>query len=71
MAPSFSPLKVEGTIRHPAIGETWEYSVMLRVRNDRGEEVSRQVVGVGALQPTEQRTFTLEVEVFTPDVEAQ
>ena len=64
--PSFSPLRVEGTIRHPTVGEAWEYSVMLSIRNDRGEEISRQVVGVGALQPTEQRTFTLAVEVFTP-----
>ncbi len=39
---------------------------MLSIRNGRGEEVSRQVVGVGALQPTEQRTFTLAVEVFAP-----
>jgi hypothetical protein len=64
--PSFSPLRVEGTIRHPAVGEPWEYSVMLSIRNDRGEELTRQVVGVGALHPEEQRTFTLAVEVFTP-----
>jgi hypothetical protein len=64
--PSFSPLRVEGTIRHPPVGESWEYSVLLSIRNDRGEEISRQMVGVGALQPEEQRTFTLSVEVFTP-----
>ncbi len=64
--PSFLPLRVEGTIRHPPVGEPWEYSVMLSIRNDRGEEIARQVVGVGALQPSEQRTFTLAVEVFTP-----
>jgi len=64
--PSFSPLRVEGTIRHPAVGEPWEYFVMLSIRNDRGEEITRQVVGVGALNPAEQRTFTLAVEVFTP-----
>jgi hypothetical protein len=64
--PSFSPLRVEGTIRHPNVGEAWEYSVLLSIQNDRGEEIARQVVGVGALQPTEQRTFTLAVEVFTP-----
>lgn len=64
--PSFSPLRVEGTIRHPTVGEAWEYSVMISIRNGRGEEISRQVVGVGSLQPTEQRTFTFAVEVFTP-----
>jgi hypothetical protein len=39
----------------------------LSIRNDRGEEIVRQIVGVGAMQPLEQRTFTLAVEVFTPD----
>ncbi|HTL04390.1 MAG TPA: hypothetical protein VL241_01470 [Gemmatimonadales bacterium] len=64
--PSLTPLRVEGTIRHPPVGEPWEYSVMLSIRNDRGEEITRQVVDVGALQPSEQRTFTLAVEVFAP-----
>jgi hypothetical protein len=65
-APSFSALNVEGTIRHPAVGEAWEYSVVLSIKNDRGEEITRQVVGVGALNPQEQRSFSLAVEVFTP-----
>lgn len=65
--PSFSPLRVEGTIRHPSVGEAWEYSVMVTIRNERGEEVTRQVVGVGALNPEERRTFSLTVDVFTPD----
>lgn len=64
--PDISPLKVAATIQHPAAGEPWEYSVVLVVRNERGEEVSRQVVGVGCLQPQEQRTFDLAVEVFCP-----
>jgi hypothetical protein len=64
--PAFVPLKVEGTIRHPEAGEPWEYSVMVSIRNERGEEVARHVVGVGALHPSEHRVFTLAVEVFTP-----
>jgi hypothetical protein len=66
--PSFSPLRVEGTIRHPALGEScesWEYSVSLAIHDERGEQVARQVVGIGALRPAEQRTFVLAVEVFT------
>ena len=39
---------------------------MISITNDRGEEVSRQVVGVGAIPPGEQRKFTFAVEVFTP-----
>src|SRR5512134_3865682 len=65
-APGFSALKVEGTLRHSERGGDWEYSVVLSIRNERGEELSRQVVGVGALRPTEARTFTLAVEVATP-----
>lgn len=64
--PAFSPLRVEGLFRHPAHGETWEYSVVVSIRNDRGEEVARKVVGVGALQPNEGRTVTLSIDVFTP-----
>ena len=63
-APDLSPLRVAGTIRHPDTGAPCEYSVVLIVRNERGEEISRQVVGVGALQPLEQRTFELGVEIF-------
>jgi hypothetical protein len=62
--PDLYPLNVAGTIRHPDTGGTWEYSVVLTVKNERGEEITRQVVGVGALQPAEQRTFNLAVEVF-------
>lgn len=64
--PSFVPLKVEGSIKHPAAAEPWEYSVLVSIRNERGEEVSRQVIGVGALQLSEHRTFSFSVEVFTP-----
>src|SRR5471030_1332564 len=59
--PSSSPLRVEGTIRHPAEGPAWEYSVVLVIRDNAGVEVTRQVVGVGALQPAEQRSFSLSV----------
>lgn len=38
----------------------------MTIRNDRGEEIARQVVGVGALKPGDQRTFTFSVEVFAP-----
>jgi hypothetical protein len=40
--------------------------MVVTIRNDRGEEIARQVVGVGALQPEEGRSFTVAVEVFKP-----
>ena len=64
--PTFSPLRVEGTVRHPNVGEAWEYSVVISIKNDKGEEVGRQIVGVGALQPGEGRTFSFSVDVFAP-----
>lgn len=64
--PTFSALRVEGTIRHPVGGEAWEYSVVVSIRNDRGEELERRVVGVGALQSNEGRTVMLSVDVFAP-----
>lgn len=65
--PSFSALRVEGAFKNPKTAESWEYSVVISIRNDRGEEVAKHVVGVGALQPNEGRTVTLSVDVFTPD----
>lgn len=76
MQPSFSALRVEGRFGNPSSGpipsdppplnQIWEYSVVVCIRNDRGEEIARQVVGVGALPPNESRTVTVSVDVFTP-----
>ncbi|MDH5823428.1 hypothetical protein QFW77_10565 [Luteimonas sp. RD2P54] len=63
-AASTTALNVEGTIRHPAEGGAWEYSVVLVVRDDEGNEINRQVVGVGALHAGQERSFSLSVEVF-------
>lgn len=60
-AVKFSPLQVEGTIPAPASGAC-EYSMVLSIRDERGREINRQVVGVGALHPGEERTFSLAVE---------
>jgi hypothetical protein len=59
-----TPLRVEGTIRQGAADGSAEYSVVLSIRNERGEEITRQVVGVGAMKPDEHRTFSLAVELF-------
>lgn len=56
------PLRVEGTIKPPAGDSALEYSVVLSIRDDDGQEIDRQVVGVGALYPGEERSFTLSVE---------
>ena len=58
-----SALNVEGTVQHPGGTEVLEYSMVLSIRNERGEEIARQMVGVGALGAGEWRVFTLGVEV--------
>ena len=60
--PALAPLRIEGSIRHPAEGDPWEYTVVVAIRNDRGEEIARKLIGVGAMNPSEQCTFTLSVE---------
>lgn len=62
-------LRVEGVLKHPGNDEPWEYSVIISIRNERDEEVARQVVGVGALQPAQRRTFSLAVDVLAPGKE--
>jgi hypothetical protein len=65
-----SALRVEGVVRHPPLEEPWEYFVVISIRNDRGEEVTRQVVSVGALQSSEKRTFSLSVEMMPAQIPA-
>ena len=60
------PLKIEGTINPPRGETAYEYSMVLSIRNERGEEVTRQVIGVGALYPDDQRTFTVLGEMPAP-----
>ena len=60
---TISPLHVEGTISPPSGDTAWEYSMVVSIKNERGEEIARQVIGVGALYADEQRTFTLAVEM--------
>ncbi len=62
-ASATTALQVEGTIRHPAEGGAWEYCVVLTIRDDEGNEVAHQVVGVGAMHAGEERSFSLAVQV--------
>ncbi|HZH44472.1 MAG TPA: hypothetical protein VEY50_10370 [Lysobacter sp.] len=61
-AATITPLSVEGMLRGPDGERAWEYTVVVAIRNERGEEIARHVVGVGALYGDEQRTFSLSVE---------
>jgi hypothetical protein len=62
-AAAICPLRVEGTIHHSPSETPWEYSVLVQVRDAQGAVVAKHVVGVGAIQPGDTRTFTLQVEM--------
>ncbi|MBL0172940.1 MAG: hypothetical protein IPP90_19985 [Gemmatimonadaceae bacterium] len=59
-------LRVEGTVEHAADMTPWEYSVLISVTDERGVEVARHVVSVGALLGGSKRSFAVSVEVFKP-----
>ena len=63
---AFQPLRLEGILQ-PCPGEGYEYSIVVSVQNDRGEEITRQIVGVGALRAKERRKVTVSVELYVPD----
>ncbi|MGC4030079.1 MAG: hypothetical protein QM696_14545 [Steroidobacteraceae bacterium] len=58
--------QVEGTLDAQRMDSASEYAIVISVRNERNEEVARQVVNVGALQGAERRTFSLSIEVSEP-----
>jgi hypothetical protein len=60
----YCALSVDGTIVHTASTEPCEYCVVLDVRNDRGEQLTRQVVGVGVLRSGELRRLNVSVEMM-------
>ena len=65
----YCALSVEGSIAHKVGSEPCEYFIVLDIRDDRGEQLARQVVGVGVLQPGELRN--LHVSVGMRPVRAQ
>jgi hypothetical protein len=60
--PTRTAWQIEGQLDAASGTAATEYSILITVRNERNEEVARQVVNVGALQGSERRTFTLSVE---------
>ena len=57
----YTALSVDGSFSHKASSEACEYFVVLDIRNERGEQLARQVVGVGVLQAGELRHLNVSV----------
>lgn len=62
-AATLVPFRVEGKLTRPPEGEPWEYSMVAEIRDERGEEIARHVIGVGVLREMEVRTFAVAIEV--------
>jgi hypothetical protein len=60
----YCALSVDGTIAHTKSSEPCEYCVVLDVRDERGIQLTRQVVGVGVLQSGELRRLNVSVEML-------
>lgn len=60
----YCALNIDGSITPRETVEPCEYCVVLDIRNERGEQVVRQVVGVGVLQPGESRRVNLTVDML-------
>jgi uncharacterized protein YbaR (Trm112 family) len=58
--------QIEGTLDAERMDAASEYGILVVVRNERNEEIARQIVNVGALQGAERRTFTLSIEMSEP-----
>lgn len=59
----YAALQIDGTVRHRQLDEACEFCVVLSIANERGEPLTRQVVGVGVLQPAEARQFSVSVNL--------
>ena len=59
-------LKVSGQFARRTTEGTGEYSVVVVIRDARGTELARKVIGVGGLAPGEERSVDLTVEIFDP-----
>ena len=61
---SLSAMRIDGSIRHATRDEQCEYCVVVSITNEKGEKITRQVVGVGALQAGEMHKYSFSVELM-------
>ncbi len=64
-APALSVFRVEGVIENSDLAPS-EYAVVVAICDERGSEIARKVVNVGALAPGERRACIVSVDVFKP-----
>jgi hypothetical protein len=60
-----SVFRVEGVIENPESAHC-EYAVVVAISDERGAEIARKVVNVGALAPGERRACVVSIDLFKP-----
>lgn len=65
VAPAESVFRVEGAFENSHATHC-EYAVVVAVCDERGAEIARKVVSVGALGPGERRACVVSVDVIKP-----
>ena len=63
-------LKVSGQFSRRAADGPGEYSVVVVIRDAKGAELARKVIGVGGLAAGDERLVDLTVELFDPPAAA-
>jgi uncharacterized protein YbaR (Trm112 family) len=59
-------LRVSGQFSQRMKDGPGEYSVVVVIRDAKGTELARKMIGVGGLAPGEERSVDLTVEIFNP-----
>jgi len=58
-----TPFKIEGSFDNSASATPREYTVVVSIRNGRGEVLEKRVIGVGVVGPNDSRAITLSVDM--------
>jgi hypothetical protein len=59
-----SLFRVEGSMSGPTGPDAWEYDVVVALYDEKGAEIARKVVHVGALRPTEARRCVVSIDAY-------
>ena len=59
-------LKVAGQVSRSTTDRPGEYAVVVVIRDAKGAELARKVIGVGGLAAGDERQVELTVEIFDP-----
>ena len=64
--PDATVFRVQGSIANPEPGTHSEYTLVVAVSDERGQEIARHVINVGALGPGEKRTCVVSFDLRRP-----